>query len=297
MADDQGPATARRSSREWGRPAPPGPAAVDVLIPTAGRVAELAVTLAGLASQDEPGFRVVVSDQSDQEASSRAAVQAMARVLRAQGRETVFLRHVPRRGMAEQRHFLLSHATSESVLFLDDDVWLEPGQLARMWDALQTLRCGFVGAAVQGLSYLSDERPHEHVSFEIWGDQVSPEAVHRGNGAFERWPLHNAANLTHIARDIVVPDRGWIPYKVAWVGGCVLFRRSDLLAAGGFSFWEQLPPEHSGEDVAAQWHVMARSGGVGLLPSGAVHLEAPTTIPHRPVDAFDVLPDEPKGAA
>jgi hypothetical protein len=88
-----------------------------------------------------------------------------------------------------------------------------------------------------------------------------------------------------------------MPYKVAWVGGCVLFRRSDLLAAGGFAFWEQLPPEHAGEDVAAQWNVMARSGGVGLLPSGAVHLEAPTTIPHRPVDAFDILPDHVEEAS
>jgi hypothetical protein len=131
----------------------------------------------------------------------------------------------------------------------------------------------------------------------MWGERVGPESVSRDTDAFERWPLHNAANLTHIARDLVVPDRGWIPYKVAWVGGCVLFRRADLLAAGGFSFWEQLPPEHSGEDVAAQWSVMARSGGAGLLPSGAVHLEAPTTIPHRPVDAFEVLEDHPAGTA
>ena len=65
--------------------------------------------------------------------------------------------------------------------------------------------------------------------------------------------------------------------------------RHALLEVGGFSFWEQLPPEHSGEDVAAQWRVMEKYGGAGLLPSGAVHLEAPTTIPERPVDAFDVV--------
>lgn len=202
---------ARRPSQEWGTPAAPSPAAVDVLIPTAGRIAELAVTLAGLAGQDEPGFRVIVSDQSDDGAGAHPAVQAMARVLRAEGREVVFLRHLPRRGLAEHRQFLLDQARTESVLFLDDDVWLEPGQLKRMWDALQTLGCGFVGAAVQGLSYLDDERPAEHSAFELWGERVGPESVRRGTDAFERWPLHNAANLTHIARDLVVPARGWIP--------------------------------------------------------------------------------------
>ena len=34
---------------------------------------------------------------------------------------------------------------------------------------------------------------------------------------------------------------------------------------------------------------MERFGGAGILPSGAVHLEAPTTMPDRTVDVFDVL--------
>jgi hypothetical protein len=34
---------------------------------------------------------------------------------------------------------------------------------------------------------------------------------------------------------------------------------------------------------------MERSGGAGILPSGAVHQEAPTTIPVREVDAPDVV--------
>lgn len=41
---------------------------------------------------------------------------------------------------------------------------------------------------------------------------------------------------------------------------------------------------------------MERFGGAGILPSGAVHLEAPTTVPVRDVDAFDVLfPASPPG--
>jgi hypothetical protein len=69
----------------------------------------------------------------------------------------------------------------------------------------------------------------------------------------------------------------------------VLFRRSALVQSGGFTFGPDLEPDHSGEDVAAQWRVMERFGGTGVLPSGAVHLEAPTTMPTRSVDVFDLL--------
>jgi GT2 family glycosyltransferase len=280
----------RRWSGEWASPAPPASARIDVLIPTFNRRAELAVTLAGLAAQDDPAFRVVVSDQSEDGAAlAEPAVQAMMRVLRAQGREVIGVQHRPRRGLAEHRQFLLGQASAEYVLFLDDDVWLEPGTLARMTEALDTLRCGFVGSAVQGLSYLNDDRPHERESFETWDGPVTPERIRRDAPGFDRWRLHNAANLVHQAAELGVEQGGWVPYHVAWVGACVLYCRDALLSAGGYDFWADLPPDHSGEDVAAQWRVMERYGGVGILPSGAVHLEAPTTLPVREVDAHDVL--------
>ena len=280
--------TSRRSSASWGSAEPARPPAIDVLIPTAGRIAELAVTLAGLAAQDDPSFRVVVSDQADRSALDEPAVAAMLRVLRAQGRDVRVLRHLPRRGLAEQRDFLLAQAEADAVLFLDDDVWLEPGQLARLHEALDALGCGFVGAAVQGLSYLDDERPGEWETFEPWGSRVVPEHVGRDTRAFDHWRLHNAANLTHLAGRVPLPSRGWTAYKVAWIGGCVLYRTRALRDVGGFGFWRGLPARHSGEDVLAQWRVMERYGGAGVLPSGAVHLEAPTTVPVREVEAFDV---------
>jgi Glycosyl transferase family 2 len=280
----------RRWSGEWASSAPPAPPRVDVLIPTFDRRAELAVTLAGLAAQDDPAFRVIVSDQSeDGGASTEPAVQAMVRVLRAQGREVVELRHRPRRGLAEHRQFLLERSSAEYVLFLDDDVWLEPGTLERMTRALDALGCGFIGSAVQGLSYLDDDRPHEREEFEVWSGPVSPERMRRDAPGFARWRLHNAANLAHQAAELHVEPGGWVPYRVAWIGACVLYRRDALVATGGFDFWAQLPPDHSGEDVAAQWRIMERYGGAGIVPSGAVHLEAPTTLPVREVDAQDVL--------
>jgi GT2 family glycosyltransferase len=282
--------SSRRGAEAWAQPAVSTVPVVEVLIPTYARSAELAVTLAGLAGQDDPAFGVIVSDQSDGDPPwHEPAVASMVRVLRAQGRPVRLLRHRPRRGLAEQRQFLLECSTADAVLFLDDDVWLEPGLLARLFEALSRLGCGFVGAAVQGLSYLDDVRPAERSSFQLWSGPVEPERIRRDTAGFERWPLHNAANLTHQAAELGLAPGEWRAYKVSWVGACVLYRRSALVAAGGFDFWPALTSTAVGEDVAAQWRVMERFGGAGIIPSGAVHLEAETTLPARDVDAYDVI--------
>jgi GT2 family glycosyltransferase len=280
----------RRSSGSWAVPLPGSVPELDVLVPSYGREAELAVTLSGLASQDGPAFSVVISDQSEgAPAWEHPAVAAMIRVLEAQGRPVRLEWHLPRRGLAEQRDFLLNLATAELVLFLDNDVWLEPGMLARMTAAIREAGCGFIGAAVQGMSFLQDVRPAEQEPFELWDGPVRPERIRRSDERFARWKLHNAANLTHIAAQLGIPDGSWRLYKIAWAGGCVLYRRDALLDCGGFEFWRELPPGHAGEDVVAQLKVMERYGGAGILPSGAVHLESPTTVTDRSTEASDVV--------
>lgn len=262
--------------------------AVDVLVPTYRRPAALAVTLAGLAAQDHPTFRVVVSDQSpDDESASRVPeVASMARVLQAHGHPVDLVRHVPRRGLAEHRESLLERASSPYVLFLDDDIYLEPTLLGRLVRSLRYAGCGFVGSAVVGLSFLDDDRPDER-SVEFWDGPVLPEIVSPGSGAWVRHRLHNAANLQHL-RDERGGDEGRL-YKVAWIGGCVLYDTEKLRSVGGFDFWHDLPPQHAGEDVVAQLRVMAQYGGAGLFPSGAYHLEVPTTVVDRTVDAPHAL--------
>ncbi|MDP9480714.1 MAG: glycosyltransferase family 2 protein, partial [Actinomycetota bacterium] len=99
---------------------------VEVLVPTCERPEALAVTLAGLAGQDERDFGVIVSDQSLEPVADSPEVAAMLRVLRHQGRPVGVHRHLPRRGVAEHRQFLLERASAPYVLFLDDDVYLEP---------------------------------------------------------------------------------------------------------------------------------------------------------------------------
>lgn len=261
---------------------------VDVLIPTFRRPAALAVTLASVTAQDHPSFRVVISDQTpDDDAAGLAAsetpeVRAVARILESRGHEVAFRRHLPRRGLAEHRQSLLDLATAPYVLFLDDDVYLEPSLLGRLVRALRLAGCGFVGSAVVGLSHAGDRRPDEQ-AVEFWDGPVLPERIGPGTPAWQRHRLHNAANLEHL-REARPGDWDRL-YKVAWVGGCVLYDAERLRAVGGFDFWSALPEEHAGEDVLAQLRVLARFGGAGLFPSGAYHLEIPTTIPHREVDA------------
>lgn len=266
------------------------PAVVDVLIPTCNRAAALAVTLASLAAQTQAGMRIVISDQSDGGASfERPEVRAVVRLLRAGGREVDCLRHLPRRGMAEQRAFLLSQARAPYCLFLDDDVLLDPDLIERLLRAIREQQCGFVGSALHGLSFVDDVRPHQQ-AIEFWESKVEPETVTPGSPAWARHHLHSAANLWHVQNRLgLTPDNGRL-YKVAWIGGCVLFDTARLRAAGGFDFWRELPDAHCGEDVLAQLRVMERDGGCGLIPSGAYHMELPTTVTTREVDAPRVLP-------
>ena len=271
----------------------PRPAELDVLIPTYRRPGALAVTLTALTAQTLRHFRVVISDQTEGRPGYQAGeVQAVLRLLRAQGREVQTHHHLPRRGLAEHRQFLLDQATAGYALFLDDDVLLEPDVLERLLAAIKRERCGFVGCGLIGLSYAGDVRPHEQ-AVEFWDGPVEPELIRPDTPAWDRHKLHNAANLYHLAQRL--GPTGDRTYKVAWVGGCVLYDTQALRAAGGFGFWRDLPREHAGEDVLAQWRVMARFGGCGLLPSGAYHLELPTTVPDRRVNAPFVLPAEPGG--
>jgi GT2 family glycosyltransferase len=265
--------------------------ALDVLVPTYRRSTSLAVTLAGLVGQTLPNFRVVVSDQTDDGPPSIDApeVLSVVGVLQLTGREVELRRHLPRRGMAEHRAFLLSLARAPYALFLDDDVLCEGDLVERLLRAISDAGCGFVGAGLVGPSFASDRRPDEQLVFEPWpGNRVHPELVEPGSAPWSRFRLHNAANLHHL-RERAEARTGDRPddtlYKVAWIGGCVLYDVAKLRAAGGFDFWRDLPASHAGEDVLAQLRVMRRFGGAGLFPSGAYHLELPTTIPDRAVDA------------
>lgn len=265
-------------------------ALVDVLIPTYHRKTGLAMVLTSLLGQTFTDFNVIISDQTHEEDYylDSIEIQTAVRALRWHGHEVTLHHHLPRRGLAEQRQFLLEQSRAPYVHFLDDDVLLEPEVMQRMLSVLQHERCGFVGCAATGLSYLEDVRPHQQ-HIELWEGPVMPEPFDENTIPWERHLINNAANPLHLERKLVRNGRV-IRYKVAWVGGAnVLYDRAKLLDVGGFSFWPKLPPEHAGEEVVVQFLLIRTYGGCGILPSGTYHLGLPTTIEDRHSNATSLF--------
>lgn len=248
---------------------------VDVLLPTCNRVPSLILTLSGVATQSLSACRVIVADQGDTHVGEHPVVQALFRIIRARGGEVEYHARLPLHGIAEQRQFLLERARADAVLYLDDDVLMEPWVVGRMLETLHAERCAFVGAFPAGLSFLDDRRPPQE-AIEYWDGPVRPEAVVPGSPSWERWQLHRAANLHHVAERLEPGETR--RYKVAWVASCVMYDREKLVEVGGFSFWNRLPRYHSGEEVLVQNLLMRRWGACGLVPSGTYYAEVPSTV-------------------
>jgi len=220
--------------------------------------------------------------------------QALGRVIESRGGSVEWHYRDGELGITEQRHFLLGRAETDPVLFLDDDVFMEPFVVERLLSVLEAEECGFVGAFPTGLTFADDVRPDQQ-RIELWDGPVQPETVEKGTPEWERWHLHRAANLWHAGRGLDLPPGRFLRYKVAFVASCVLYSREKLLEVGGFAFWDRLPRYHKGEDVLVQNLLMRRFGGCCIVPSGTYHSEVETTTlskqePEKePTDAFDLL--------
>jgi GT2 family glycosyltransferase len=267
-------------------------ASVDVLIATFNRPESLILTLTGVATQTLRDLRVIVADQSDEPVGERQTILTLRRVIEARGGGVEWHTRPQVHGIAEQRDFLLKRARSDAVLFLDDDVLMEPPVIERLLEALRAEGCGFVGAFPAGLSHRDDVRPAQQI-VQRWAGRVRPEVVEPESPAWGRWQLHRAANIYHAAQRFAPGER--ILYKVAWLASCILYDRQKLLAVGGFSFWRRLPRFHSGEEALVQNLLMRRWGGCGMLPSDTYYAQVPTTTLNArgTVDghALDLLPE------
>ena len=67
--------------------------------------------------------------------------------MRIRGHAVETLKHLPRRGMAEHRQFLLDQARAPYALFIDEDVILEPFVIDQMLGVIEAEKCGFAGSA------------------------------------------------------------------------------------------------------------------------------------------------------
>ena len=262
---------------------------IHVLIPTLERVKAVAVTLTSLCFQTEKSFQVLISDQSFEDCLMRdRTIQTIIRLLELHEHPVSIIKNLPAKGMAQQREFLLEHSGSPYSLFLDDDIILEPYVLENMKQTLQKYKCGFVGSALTGLSFRNDVRPYQQ-QIEFWNDEIKPETITPEGLQWQRYNLHNAANILHIQEKYQCTPDNPKAYKVAWVGGCVMYDTKKLKEAGGYQFWKDLLEQHCGEDVLAQLRVMKMFGGCGIIPSGAYHQELSTSITDRKINAPEFL--------
>ena len=212
----------------------------------------------------------------------------MVRALEWHGHKVTLHRHLPPKGMAEQRNFLLEQSRARYAHFIDDDVVLDPPVMERMLRTLQAEGCGFVGCPATGLEYLHDVRPHQQ-NIELWEGPVRPEPFEPDLLPWDRHKVNNAANPLHLEQRLV-RDGEVVRYKLAWVGGAnVLFDRQKLLEVGGFSWWERLPKGHAGEEVVVQFLLIRKYGGCGILPTGTYHLGLPTNVADRRRNATELF--------
>lgn len=267
-------------------------AEVDILLPTCNRLPSLVMTLSGVANQTCRDLHVIVADQSNEPVQDSPVVKTICRIITARGGSVEWHYRIPSLGIAEQSDFLLRQATADRVLYLDDDVLMEPWVVEKLMETLQEEGCAFVGAFPSGLSFINDVRPHQQM-VEFWEGPVRPEAVDPGSPQWERWQLHRAANTYHVSQSL--PPGEFRRYKVAWIASCILYDRAKILEVGGFSFWSRLPRYQSGEEVLVQNLLMRRWGGCAIMPAGTYHAEVPSTVLNAAgtVDghALDLLPD------
>jgi glycosyltransferase involved in cell wall biosynthesis len=265
---------------------------VDVLIPTIDRLSPLVMTLTGVAQQSWRNLRVIVADQNPKPLLDKPVIQSLCRMIEARGGAVEWHHRTERHGVGEQRDFLLRQASARYVLFLDDDILMEPWVLGRLVEVLEREGCAFAGAFPVQPAYLDDYRPNQEV-VEFWEGPVRAETVNPGSAAWERVHLHRAANLYHVSQRLPTGEHRL--YKVAWLGGCALYDRVKLMQIGGFAFWKRLPPGHAGEDVLVQNLLLRRWGGCGLMPSGTSFAEVTSTVPDsdRRVEshALSLLPE------
>ena len=248
---------------------------VDILLPTCNRLASLVATLSGVAAQTFSNIRVILADQSRETVENEPVLLCLRRLIESRGGRTDYHYRVPSRGICEQRDFLLRQATAPKVLYLDDDVIMQPNVVARLVRILDQQQCGFVGAFPAGLSWIHDERPQQQ-RVEFWDGKVRAEVVEPATDRWELWHLHRAANILHASRKLAPGEERL--YKVSWVASCILYDRAKMESVGGFGFWRDLPRYHSGEEVLVQIRMMARWGGCAVMPSGTYYTEVPSTV-------------------
>jgi len=84
---------------------------INILIPTYKRSEALAATLTSLYYQSEKNFDIIIADQSpSDEIEKDNSIQTTIRLFETKRNHITILKNLLRKGMAQQRQFLLEHS-------------------------------------------------------------------------------------------------------------------------------------------------------------------------------------------
>ncbi|MEQ8688287.1 MAG: glycosyltransferase family 2 protein [Imperialibacter sp.] len=122
---------------------------IAVVVPTYNRPVALKATLLSLSKQSYLPKQVVVIDASDKEAGQWPAAQAELEAI-------INIDYYPadQKGAASQRNQGVKSANQPFILFMDDDVFLETGCIAHLWDCIQSDKSiGGVNAMITNQKY------------------------------------------------------------------------------------------------------------------------------------------------
>jgi len=124
---------------------------VSTIIPTLGRAGRLRRTLASLLAQSVRPAEIIIVDASPVPAEATDFAGLMAGLSPA---PRLVCLHPTAQGAAVQRNEGFAAATQPFILFADDDIDLEPGCLAALWQALRDdPQLGGCGAVITNQHY------------------------------------------------------------------------------------------------------------------------------------------------
>jgi GT2 family glycosyltransferase len=215
------------------------PPSVDVLIPTRD-TREL--TLRCLESVTEPNseldVRVVVVDN--------ASTDGTADAIHSRFQQVVLIRNESNESFAKACNQAAAAGSSEFVLFLNSDVIARPGAIRRLVVALE--RCPSHAAAGGCLVDLGTDDPQ--VGFAVRGFPTLARQLALLAGFERHWPS-NPISRGQLMLDF---DYGRSQDAEQVAGACLLCRRADFEALGGFDegfyYWF--------EDVDLVWRLRGR---------------------------------------
>ncbi len=212
---------------------------VDVIIPTRNREGYALAASEMLLAEKYPRFRVIVVDQSDSP-SQRLCLLAE--------RDPRLVYHPSEpQGLPAARNEGLRLSSADIVVFIDDDVAVDPGFIAAHAEAYDRPDVGAVAGKIRENGHTGSKLPSGKMgTVNFWTG-----ALHRGY-------------TEDIPRDVDLAP-----------GGNMSFRRSEILAAGGFD--ERFGGSFLFEESDASLTVRARGLRIRYVPRAALtHLRAPS---------------------